>query len=140
MMPLERLDRPGARLGEPALPTGGPMQERRRLTRRTLIYYLRVFDLDTGEDLGHLVDITTEGILVMSTRPIDVGRAFRLGMELPLSGSAPGKERIEFAAESLRSARDVNHDFVDTAFRVTALDRGHRSRIETLIDDYGFRD
>jgi hypothetical protein len=116
------------------------MQERRRLKRRTLIYYLRVLDRDSGTEIGHLVDITTDGILVMSTTPLEVGRRFRLGMQLPLPGDAPGSESVEFEAESIRSSRDVNHDFVDTAFKVTSLSERHRHHIETLIEDYGFRD
>ncbi|WP_396626056.1 hypothetical protein [Luteitalea sp.] len=116
------------------------MQERRRLKRRTLIYYLRVTDDETGQDIGHLVDITTEGALVMSTTPIEVGKTFRLRMQLPNSDGTPGKEHVEFEARSLRSSRDVNHDFIDTAFQVTSLSPRDRSHIEILIDDYGFSD
>lgn len=116
------------------------MQERRRLKRRTLIYYLRVTDDASGQDLGHLVDITTEGILVMSPTPIEVGKTFRLRMQLPDSDGAAGKEPVQFEARSLRNSRDVNHDFIDTAFQVTSLSPHHRSHIESLIDDYGFRD
>lgn len=116
------------------------MQERRRLKRRTLIYYLRVIDDDTGQELGHLVDVTTEGMLLMSTTPIEVGRSFRLRMQLPNTDGPAGNERVAFEARSLRSSRDVNHDFIDTAFQVTSLSPRHRSHIEILIDDYGFRD
>ncbi len=114
------------------------MLERRRLKRRSLIYYLRVFDLDTGRELGHLVDITTDGILVMSETPIGIGRTFRLAMRLPSTDGVA--EHAEFEAESIRSGRDVNHDFTDTAFRIVRLEPRHRGLIETLIDDYGFRD
>jgi hypothetical protein len=40
------------------------MQERRHVTRRTLIYYLRVFDLDSGDDVGHLLCTPHHGLYV----------------------------------------------------------------------------
>ena len=41
------------------------MDERRRLKRRHLIYYLRVFNQATDQLIGHLVDLTTEGTLTV---------------------------------------------------------------------------
>ena len=38
------------------------MTENRRMKRWHVIYYLRIFDQDKGSLLGHLIDITTEGI------------------------------------------------------------------------------
>ena len=91
-------------------------------------------------DVQFSTGLTTEGILVMSPTPIEIGKTFRLRMQLPNGDGTPGQERVEFEARSLRSSRDVNHDFIDTAFQVTSLRPRHRSHIEVLIDDYGFRD
>jgi hypothetical protein len=113
------------------------MPERRKLKRRHLIYYLRVFHRSTGRQVGHLVDLTPEGMLLMSERPIRVGRTLPLAMTLP---SADGEQKIEFDATSLWTSPDVNPDFYDTGFKFEKVSRRHLAELETLIDDYGFRD
>ena len=56
------------------------MNEKRKLNRRHLIYYLRVFDRDTSILIGHLVDITAEGIMLISEDPIETDNIFQLKM------------------------------------------------------------
>ena len=59
-------------------------EEGRALNRRHLIYYfLEVNDIGSGELLGHLVDITTKGIKLVSKHPIETGKKFKLQMLLP---------------------------------------------------------
>ncbi len=114
------------------------MAERRKLKRRHLIYYLRVFDRATGRLLGHLVDLTPDGMLLMSERPVRVGRTVGLRMVIP--GAGAGDQTIEFDAVSKWTNKDVNPDFYDTGFALSGVSRKHLAQIETLIDDFGFRD
>jgi hypothetical protein len=113
------------------------MPERRKVKRRHLIYYLRVFHRSTGRQVGHLVDLTPEGMMLMSERPIRVGRTLPLVMTLP---SAAGEQKVEFDATSLWTSADVNPDFYDTGFKFEKVSRRHLAQLETLIDDFGFRD
>ena len=76
------------------------MQEKRRLKRWHLIYHLRIYDQQTDSLVGHVVDITTEGLRVVSEWPIPTGRDFQLWMDLPDNDSA-GTTRIWFRARSL---------------------------------------
>jgi hypothetical protein len=115
------------------------MEERRHLKRRHLIYYLSVEDIDTGRALGHLVDVTPDGIMLMSQEPIQTEQVFRLRMTIP-AGATGSRETIEFQARSVRSSKDVNPDFFDTGFHTVSLTPTQLGLIETLIDDYGFRD
>ncbi len=112
--------------------------DRRKVKRRHLIYYLRVFDRTNGRQVGHLVDLTPEGMMVMSERPIRVGRTISLRMTLP--GEGGREQTVEFDATSLWTAADVNPDFYDTGFKFEKISKRHLAQIETLIDDYGFRD
>jgi hypothetical protein len=111
--------------------------ERRKVKRRHLIYYLRVFDRTSGRQVGHLVDLTADGMMLMSERPIRVGRTIGFKMTLPGSHA---EETFEFDATSLWTSEDVNPDFYDTGFKFEKISRRHLAQIETLIDDYGFRD
>jgi hypothetical protein len=115
------------------------MNERRLLKRRHLIYYLSVEDVDTNRLLGHLVDVTPDGIMLMSPEPIEAGKVFRLRMTIP-AGSEGTPQTIEFQARSVRSGKDVNPDFFDTGFHMVSLTPAQLGLIETLIDDHGFRD
>jgi hypothetical protein len=114
------------------------MADRRKVKRRHLIYYLRVFDRTSGRQLGHLVDLTPEGMMLMSERPIRVGRS--LGLRMTLPSDAGREQTIEFDATSLWTSEDVNPDFYDTGFKFEKISRRHLAQIETLIDDFGFRD
>jgi hypothetical protein len=114
------------------------MPERRRVKRRHLVFYLRVFHRSTGRQIGHLVDLTPEGMMLMSERPIRIGRTIPLRMTLP--GDGPQENTIEFDATSLWTSPDINPDFYDTGFRFEQISAKTLARIETLIEDYGFRD
>ncbi len=53
----------------------GDLEEKRNLRkieRRYLVFYLRVFDGLSSKIIGHLVDITEEGIMLLSDSPIEL--------------------------------------------------------------------
>ena len=115
-----------------------PLVEKRRLKRSHLIYYLRVFNRLNNETLGHLVDITPEGAMLISENPIPVNTHFEFRMQLP--AEMFGRTHVDFEAESLWTKRDVNPDFHDTGFRLLNVSVRDTAVISRLIDDYGFRD
>ncbi len=113
------------------------MEEKRRLKRRHLFFYLRIFNQKNGELIGYLGDITPEGIMVISENPIETNRFFKLRMDLP--GSAAVR-RLEFEAKSIWSQPDLNPDFYDTGLQLFDVSKRDMAMIEDLISDYGFRD
>ncbi len=114
------------------------MSERRLVHRRHLIYYLRVFERESGQLLGHLVDVTGEGLLVMSPKPLEIGRVYPLRMYVSTE-TIPGGV-LDFEARSMWGRPDVNPDFHDTGFQVIGANPAHLHHVETLIADFGFRD
>ena len=114
-------------------------QENRVLKRRHLIFYLEVYDDQTGGLLGHVVDITTHGLKLVSKNPIPSAKEYRLRMALP-EGYFAEKE-IRFSAKSLWSYNDINPDFFDTGFAMKeALDLGTTQIMAGLINELGFND
>ncbi|MEW6427225.1 MAG: PilZ domain-containing protein [Thermodesulfobacteriota bacterium] len=110
----------------------------RTLKRRHLIYYLEVFDEDTGRLLGHLVDITTRGIKLISKEAVPLDRVYRMRMHLP---EGYFKECVvHFEGRAVWSGNDVNPDFFDTGFDVPNLDKNVRKIIIKLINWLGFND
>lgn len=114
------------------------MLEKRKLQRRHLIYYLRVFDRNTINLIGHLVDITSEGIMIISETPIEVGKSFQMRMILPKEFF--GKEQINFDAISRWSDKDINPNFYDTGFQLENISDENIKIVTQLIEDFGFND
>jgi len=114
------------------------MTENRKMKRWHLIYYLRIFDQDTDSLLGHLVDITTEGIKMVSEKPTPLHKDFHLKMEVPLKGRSA--EEVVMNAHSLWSKKDANPDFYATGFRLVSPDRNLIRIIRALIDELRFDD
>lgn len=112
------------------------MTKSRVLKRYHLIYYLEVYDLESGSLLGHLVDITTRGIKLISKAKIDINQTFIMKLMLP-EGYFQERE-IHFEARSLWSTNDINPDFFDTGFEVTSLSTEEKKIIHKLIEQIGF--
>ena len=110
--------------------------DKRRKKRRHLIYYLQVFDQKTKQLIGHLVDITHEGIMIVSEQPIEVNKTFQIQMVLP--AEIQEKEVIYFEAISVWCKKDINPDFWASGFRVVLADDEDMRLIEKLINRYGF--
>ena len=114
------------------------MTENRKMKRWHVIYYLRIFEQDTGSLLGHLVDITTEGMKMVSEEAIPSKKDFRLKMEVPLEGEKT--EEVLFNARSLWCKKDTNPDFYATGFYLENLSGATIEVIQALIADLSFDD
>jgi hypothetical protein len=111
---------------------------RRRAKRRHLIYYLRVWDRDVEAVLGHVVDITPEGLMLISDQPIESGKKFNL--EIRWNEPEGESRKIQFEAESRWSKQDVNADFYDTGLMITQGASEAFVPIQDMIDQIGFND
>jgi hypothetical protein len=114
------------------------LNEKRKLKRRHLIYYLRVFSLPAGELLGHLVDITPEGLMIIGENPIPTEQDYLLHMDLP--SEIMGKEKLEFRATSKWSRKDVDPSFYGSGFQLIDVTTEDLKIIKRLIKDFGFLD
>jgi hypothetical protein len=111
--------------------------ENRQLKRVHLIYYLRIFDTKSGENVGHLVDITVQGIMMISENPVPAGKNYSYKMQLP--GTIQGRNEIEFEAHCLWCKKDVNPDFYVSGYKINTLTALEAKTITSLINAYGFK-
>ena len=111
--------------------------EKRHKRRWELVFYLRIFDQSNGEQLGHVIDISEEGMMVLSEVPIEVNKDFDLSLELPASGSA-NNLKISFKARSLWQSEDTNPDLVDTGFQLINPEIDSINAIKNLINELQF--
>lgn len=108
------------------------LPERRETRRYHLLYYLRVFDDETDAFFGHLFDITTGGIRVVSEWPLPVPKRYRLWMELPRDEG--GRQRLSLQVESLWTQQDeADPCFHNTGFRLVDLDHSVREQLTAVV-------
>ena len=112
--------------------------ETRSLKRRHLVYYLEVYDDDANELLGHLVDLTTSGLKLVSKQRIPTNRNYKLRMMLP-EGYFSQKD-LYFEAKSMWSSNDINPDFYDTGFAAPKLEPAAQNLILDLVNQISFND
>ncbi len=118
---------------------GDDPKDRRTIKRRHLIYYLRVWDSDGGEMIGHVVDITTEGMMLIGEKKLPLHKQFRL--EIRWREPSSGQDQvIAFRAESMWASPDINSEFTDTGLRLLEDADEVLQPIRGLIQRYGFQD
>lgn len=111
---------------------------KRYLKRHYLLYYLRVFNRVTGEVLGHLVDVTTQGIMILRDSPLESGLNYSMRLRWR---NSRGKLQIADFEGTCRWCRpDVNPDFYDAGFLITKAEPETIEAIQSLISDMGMPD
>jgi len=114
------------------------MEDRRKFKRRYLAFYSRVFDVRSHHLLGHVVDITPQGLMLISEIPLPTDTAFRLEIELPDDFAA--KHTITFDAKSRWCQADIDPHFFNTGFQLFDIAAEDVEIIQSIVDTYGFRD
>ncbi len=110
------------------------MNERRKFKRIHLIHYLAIFDRDTNKLLGNLVDITPEGILMISENSVEKGQVRHFRMNLPDDFTAA--KEINFDVESVWCEVDINPDMFAIGYRLLDVPRDDEATIYNLIEEY----
>lgn len=117
---------------------GGKNNDLRKVERRHLVFYLRVFDGMGSKVIGHIVDISSQGLMLISDNPVPVNENYRLRMRLP--AEIVDKDEIVIAATSRWCKPDDNPDFYITGFQIYDLTPEIEKYITCLIDDFSFDD
>ncbi len=112
--------------------------DKRILKRRHLIYYLRVVDRTTQELIGHLVDITPDGIMLIGEKPLPVDVDYQLQIILPQEIN--GKESLDLDARAIWCRPDVNPSLYGMGFQMSEVTSEDTRLIMKTIQDFGFQD
>ena len=114
------------------------MKDKRKISRRFLLYYMRIYDADTRQQIGHLVDITPRGIMVVSEQPLLEGQVTH--MRLELTDEVADKPFMEFSVRSKWCEPDIIPDSYNSGFEILDLAPEDSTIIHHIIDQFGFRD
>lgn len=114
------------------------MMEKRRQKRKHLVYYLEIFDITADVLLGHMVDITTDGFMMVTKKSIESDQVFHLEITLPERDA--GKEYIVFEARSIWCKQDVKPELYGVGFQFVKVDPEDAEIIEGLTRSEWFQD
>jgi hypothetical protein len=112
------------------------MFTKRKVKRIHLVYYLLVFDKKTDQLMGHVVDITTGGMKLMSKEPVAPGSVHEFRMALP--DEIGSSKEIVFEAKSVWSKNNLFSDFFGTGFTFEKIADEDVVVIRELIDKFGY--
>lgn len=115
------------------------MFEQRRYKRRHLLFYLDVFEQETGRKLGSLGDLTPKGLLILSERGWLPGE--KLAMEVALPDIDGFRNERLFARGTVKwTASDHNPAIQCTGVEFDDLGMKGQALVSLLVQLIGFRD
>jgi len=110
------------------------MLERRKVRRRNSFYYLEVFEEETKNFVGRLIDITPDGMMLESEEAIEVKKGYRLSMELP--NSFLRKSKIIFDAKSVWCKKESDFETYKAGFQLQNLDTKVEKQVNRLVEKF----
>jgi c-di-GMP-binding flagellar brake protein YcgR len=112
------------------------MKEKRKLKRRRTLYCLKVFDCDTHSLAGRLIDITAEGMMLISSEPVREGDSFKL--RVPFPEAIGGKKHITVDARNVWCAQDSSMVLYEAGFKFLNVSPDITDTIERSMGSYLF--
>ena len=109
------------------------MAEKRRATRHELRDSLLVTDMDKGEKLGNLINLSPHGMLIKSESPLDIGRKMELGLHL--ATTIFGKEYLIVEAQCVWVRADDDSQYYLCGFEFVEVSTQDANIILGLIMD-----
>lgn len=112
--------------------------DNRKSRRLSLYYYLRIIDAKSGHQLGNLIDISDDGLMMISDKQIKKGEIIPISMILP--EKRVGTKKVEFMCRSVWSKPSINPDFFETGFQIIDIDTDEKLKLVNIIKDIIFED
>lgn len=106
----------------------------RKLERKELIQPIAINDTINGGAFGELVNITTEGLMVITDREIETQAIFQLALQLP--EPMVGSEMLVLGADCLWCRRAENFYRYWAGFQIIDASDHAIEQIEALISLY----
>jgi hypothetical protein len=113
-------------------------QERRRILRKYLVIYSRVFDRTSGQVLGYLSDLTAVGAMIISDDPMSTLVDVSLRFDLP-DPPLFSTDHLNIEARVAWCRPDIDPAFFNIGFEFKETTPEQAHIIEEMIEAYEFR-
>ncbi len=110
------------------------MQEQRHSPRKVANEVLIIADQITGSQIGRVVNISAEGLMLLSDEPMVTGSVYQLNLILP--NPKNGQDNIAFAAEAVWCTEASQPDSFWSGFHIIDIDAENVLIIDELILDW----
>lgn len=114
------------------------MEERRKLPRKYLMVYSRVFNRETGQIIGYLSDLNHLGAMLISDDPQPVGADLPLRFDLP-EPQLSGQNRLSLDAQVAWCSPDIDPAFFNLGLNFREVNENQGRIIQMLMETYEFR-
>ena len=108
--------------------------EQRKIPRKIANEVLEIHDQITGAKLGKVVNISAEGLMLLSDEPIETGSVYQLDIVLPRI--IKQRSRIAFGAEAVWTSPAAQPGSHWTGFRIIDSSDDDTVAIDELIFDW----
>ena len=112
-------------------------EDRRKLQRKYLTFFGRIFDRYNGQYIGNVADITVEGAMVISDHPIPTEKTFQLRLDLP--EHIFGIDHLDLEGHSIWCQPDIDPEFYNTGFQLLNNSPEAIKIIEQINQEYDIR-
>ena len=105
-----------------------------RQERTHLIYRLRVFNAKTSKLMGHMTDITPEGMMLIGEKAVKPRKEYSVRMDLPRNVMESG--HLTFDVVSKWCRKDASGDFHTMGFQIKSISPEGLAVVRALIRDF----
>jgi heterodisulfide reductase subunit A-like polyferredoxin len=107
------------------------MEEHRKSPRKIADEVLVVTDQITGLQIGRVVNISSDGLMLLSEEPIIAGSLLKMNMSLPSR-----ETQLSFQAEAVWSSEATQPESYWTGLQITEISAEDVLEIDNLILDW----
>lgn len=109
------------------------MVDNRTDTRKNTDAQMVVVDLNSGDHIGNLLNISNGGFMLLSPSPIELDKLYRL--EIRLSHEINGKSTIQLGADSLWSNALNDDKHFWTGFQIIDISGEDQHIVQQLLTE-----
>ncbi len=113
------------------------IKEKRLIKRQQLKSYLQVYNRKTGKPIGYIVNLSSEGLRLVSNIPLLTHSVFEFRVKLPREVN--GAKHIDFDALSCWCRPDVSPDSFDTGFKIVDAPEDLHNLVNGLTNYFSFK-
>ena len=108
------------------------------LQRKFATAFIAIYDEASTDLVGYLLDMTTQGLKLKSTKPLNIDTVYESKMELPVE--IENSNIISFSAESKWSNKCENSMYHETGFEILNVQPEDLDKMKILLDGPLFSD
>jgi len=114
------------------------MMEKRKQQRRHLAFQLNVVDRVTGEELGHIGNISPAGAMIVTEKDLPVDVTYDVKIDLRDLEELGNQDYLETKLQTAWSLPDTNPDLNRVGSRFVDVKEADKYLIYHMINYFGF--